>query len=55
MSLRPLRDIYRRKTREINIGDVKIGGSNPISVQSMTNTPTKDAKATIKQIHDIAN
>ena len=55
MSLRPFRDIYRRKTREINIGDVKIGGSNPISVQSMTNTPTKDAKATIKQIHDIAN
>ena len=55
MSLRPFRDIDRRKTREINVGGVKVGGLNPISVQSMTNTLTKDVKATIKQIHDIAN
>ena len=53
MSLRPFRDIARKKTRVINIGKVKIGGDNPISVQSMTNTLTTDVKATIKQIHDI--
>ncbi len=55
MSLRPFRDIHRRKTKVVNVGDIKIGGTNPISVQSMTNTPTKDAKATIKQIIEIAN
>ena len=55
MSLRPFRDICRRKTKEINVGNVKIGGNNPISVQSMTNTPTKDVKATINQINEIAN
>tara|TARA_Y100001970_G_C14190597_1_gene835125 strand:+ start:503 stop:1603 length:1101 start_codon:yes stop_codon:yes gene_type:complete len=55
MSLRPFRDINRRKTKVINVGDIKIGGDNPISVQSMTNTLTKDAKATINQINDIAN
>ena len=55
MSLRPFRDIYRRKTKEINVGKVKIGGNNPISVQSMTNTPTKDVKATINQVIEIAN
>ena len=53
MSLRPFRDIKRRKTKVIYVGDVKIGGDNPISVQSMTNTLTKDAKSTIKQINDI--
>ena len=53
MSLRPFRDIKRRKTKVINVGDVKIGGDNPISVQSMTNTLTTDVKATIKQINDI--
>ena len=37
----------------INVGKVKIGGDNPISVQSMTNTLTTDVKATIKQINDI--
>ena len=41
------------KTKVINVCDVKIGGNNPISVQSMTNTLTKDAKSTIKQINDI--
>ena len=37
MSIRPFRDIKRRKTREINVGNVKVGGENPITVQSMTN------------------
>ena len=55
MSLRPFRDIPKRKTKVINVGDVKIGGNNPISVQSMTNTLTTDIKATIKQINQIAN
>ena len=53
MSLRPFRDIKRKKTKVINVGNVKIGGDNPISVQSMTNTLTTDVKATIKQINDI--
>ena len=43
----------RRKTREINVGKVKVGGNNPISVQSMTNTLTTDINATIKQINEI--
>tara|TARA_B100001123_G_scaffold7305_1_gene9062 strand:- start:3737 stop:4837 length:1101 start_codon:yes stop_codon:yes gene_type:complete len=55
MSLRPFRDIHRRKTKVINVGNVNIGGDNPISVQSMTNTLTKDVKATINQINEIAN
>ena len=54
MSVRPFRDIKRRKTKVINVGDVKVGGDNPISVQSMTNTLTTDVKATINQINDIA-
>ena len=53
MSLRPFRDINRRKTKVINIGKVKIGGDNPISVQSMTNTLTTNVKATINQINEI--
>ena len=53
MSIRPFRDIKRRKTKEINVGKVKVGGNNPISVQSMTNTLTTDIKATINQINDI--
>ena len=55
MSLRPFRDIKRRKTKEINVGKVKVGGNNPISVQSMTNTITTDIKATINQINEIHN
>ena len=55
MSLRPYRDIIKRKTKEINVGDVKIGGSNSISVQSMTNTLTTDVSATIKQIEALTN
>ena len=53
MSLRPFRNIHRKKTKVINVGDVKIGGDNPISVQSMTNTLTTDIKATINQINAI--
>ena len=53
MSLRPFRDIKRRRTREIKVGNVKVGGDNPISVQSMTNTLTTDIQATIKQINEI--
>ena len=54
MSIRPFRDIKRKKTKVINVGDVKVGGDNPISVQSMTNTLTTDVKATINQINAIA-
>ena len=50
-SVRPWRQITRRKSREISVGKVKIGGDNPISVQSMTNTLTTDVKGTIKQIN----
>ena len=53
MSLRPFRNINRKKTKTIKVGDVKIGGNNPISVQSMTNTLTTDISATIKQIQEI--
>ena len=55
MSIRPFRDIKRKKTKVISVGSVKIGGDNPISVQSMTNTLTTDVKSTIKQINDIQN
>ena len=54
MSIRPFREIKRRKTREINVGNVKVGGDNPISVQSMTNTLTKNVKETINQIERVA-
>ena len=53
MSIRPFREIDRKKTKVINVGNVKVGGDNPISVQSMTNTLTTNVKATIKQIIDI--
>ena len=53
MNIRPFREIKRRKTKEINVGDVKVGGDNPISVQSMTNTLTKNVKETINQIQRI--
>ncbi len=55
MSIRPFREIKRKKTKEINVGDIKIGGNNPITVQSMTNTLTKDVKNTINQINQIAS
>jgi len=50
MSIRPYRDISRRKSRKIGVGSVKVGGDAPISVQSMTNTVTGDVQATIAQI-----
>jgi (E)-4-hydroxy-3-methylbut-2-enyl-diphosphate synthase len=50
MSVRPYRDIMRRKSRQIRVGSVPVGGDAPISVQSMTNTLTSDARATIAQI-----
>lgn len=45
--------MYREHTRVITIGDRKIGGGNPILIQSMTNTKTEDVEATVKQIHDL--
>jgi len=45
--------ILRRQTRQIHIGNIPIGGNSPISVQSMTNTDTRDIAATIAQIHDL--
>ncbi len=53
MNVRPFRDIKRRKTKVVTVGNVKIGGDNPISVQSMTNTLTTNVKETIKQINEI--
>ena len=54
MSIRPFRDIIRKKTNEIKVGGVLIGNNNPISVQSMTNTLTSDSKSTLNQIEAIA-
>ena len=53
MSLRPFRNIKRKKTKKIKVGKVEIGGDAPISVQSMTNTLTTDIKATINQINEL--
>jgi (E)-4-hydroxy-3-methylbut-2-enyl-diphosphate synthase len=50
MSLRPWRDITRRQSRQIMVGNVAVGGDAPVTVQTMTNTPTSDPKATIDQI-----
>ena len=46
--------ITRKKTREVSIGKVKIGGDNPVAIQSMCNTDTRDAKATVEQINRLA-
>ena len=43
----------RRCSREVSVGNVKIGGNNPISVQSMTTTDTRDSISTIKQIKEL--
>jgi (E)-4-hydroxy-3-methylbut-2-enyl-diphosphate synthase len=51
--VRPWRHIERRKSRQIHVGAVPIGGDAPIAVQSMTNTVTGDAAATIGQIHQL--
>ena len=49
-SIRPWRTIERRKSRQIMVGNVPVGGDAPITVQTMTNTPTEDVTATIDQI-----
>ena len=54
MSVRPYRVIQRRRSRQIHVGAVAVGGDAPISVQSMTNTPTHDVRATIEQVQAIA-
>ena len=54
MSVRPYRDIQRRKTKKIRVGKVEVGGNTPISVQSMTNTLTTDLNGTIEQINKIS-
>jgi (E)-4-hydroxy-3-methylbut-2-enyl-diphosphate synthase len=54
MSIRPYRNIERRKSRKIKVGNVLVGGDAPISVQTMTNTLTTDIKGTIKQIEKSA-
>ena len=48
--IRPWRTIHRRPSRQIMVGKVPVGGDAPITVQTMTNTPTEDAAATIDQI-----
>src|ERR1700741_4410552 len=53
MSIRAYRDIHRRKSRQIMVGKVPVGGDAPITVQTMTNTITGDARATIDQIRKI--
>ena len=54
MNIRPYRNIKRKSTKQVNVGNVKIGNLQPISVQSMTNTLTTDIKATIIQINNLA-
>ena len=53
MSIRPFRDIKRKKTKKIKVGKVDVGGDAPISVQSMTNTLTTNIKETVKQINEL--
>ncbi len=53
-TIRPWKNIYRRKSRQIMVGRVAVGGDAPISVQTMTNTLTTDVAATIAQIQRAA-
>jgi len=55
MSIRPFRDINRKKTKKIKVGNISVGGDSPISVQSMTNTLTTDVDKTIKQIDELTD
>ncbi len=55
MSVRPYRDIDRRRCRKIHVGDVAVGGDAPISVQSMTNTLTTDVAATVGQVRALTD
>jgi (E)-4-hydroxy-3-methylbut-2-enyl-diphosphate synthase len=50
MTVRPYRQVHRRKSRQIMVGRVPVGGEAPITVQSMTNTLTQDVKATVEQV-----
>ncbi|MEO9575844.1 MAG: flavodoxin-dependent (E)-4-hydroxy-3-methylbut-2-enyl-diphosphate synthase [Tateyamaria sp.] len=52
--IRPWRNIYRRNSRQIMVGNVPVGGDAPITVQTMTNTLTTDARATIEQVQAAA-
>ncbi|WP_370275781.1 flavodoxin-dependent (E)-4-hydroxy-3-methylbut-2-enyl-diphosphate synthase [Roseovarius indicus] len=52
--IRPWRNIYRRESRQIMVGNVPVGGGAPISVQTMTNTDTSDVKATVAQVQAAA-
>ena len=54
-SIRPWRNIYRRKSRQIMVGNVPVGGDAPITVQTMTNTLTTDVKGTIAQVQAAAD
>ena len=51
--IRPFRNIKRKTTKEISVGKIKVGGNNPITVQTMTNTLTTDHKSTIDQINKV--
>ena len=53
MEIRPHRIIKRKKTKEIKVGKISVGGASQISVQSMTNTITTDVKKTIFQINNM--
>ncbi|MDA0367116.1 MAG: flavodoxin-dependent (E)-4-hydroxy-3-methylbut-2-enyl-diphosphate synthase [Proteobacteria bacterium] len=53
MSVRPYRDILRRASRQIMVGNVPVGGGAPITVQSMTNTLTHDVSATVEQVRQL--
>ena len=53
MSIRPFRDIKRKKTKKIKVGKVEVGGDAPISVKSMTNTLTTDISATVNQVNGL--
>ncbi len=53
-AIRPWRNIYRRKSRQIMVGSVPVGGDAPISVQTMTNTDTGDVAATVAQVQACA-
>ena len=48
--IRPWRDIERRKSRQVMVGNVPVGGDAPIAVQTMTNTDSSDVKATLGQV-----
>ncbi len=51
--IRPFRKIIRKRTKEVKVGKIKVGGDNPITVQTMTNTLTTDHKSTIEQINKV--